>query len=613
MRAVRPLIAVGLVAAVAAAYAGVAELGFTTFDDDAYVTKNPIVLGGVTPKGVWAAFTEFHAQNWHPLTWLSHMVDVALWGLSPAGHHATSVALHALNAVLVFLVLERLTGATWRAALAAALFALHPLRVESVAWIAERKDVLSTAFGLASLYAWSFHPGSTGRRAYATALALFAASLLAKPMLVTFPFLLLVLDWWPLRRLDSPRALAPLAREKWPFFALAVGSCVVTLFAQRQAMGYAPFLLRVQNSLAAYAEYLHRVLDPRELYSMYLYRPSYGWGEIALDVAVAAGITALGLSQARRRPWLLVGWLWFAGSLVPTLGIVQVGVQSFADRYTYFPFIGLAWIAAFAAGELAERVRFGRPLAAGAAALVLAACALQTRAQVRVWKDNLTLFEHAIALDPANWYAHTEVGIALTARGELERGKAELEEAVRLRPSHARALGNLAMAEALRGDPERALALIDRALELEPTLPGGRLVRAIALEKSARYFAAEEAYRHTLEVEPDDREAGFRLARLLSVLPDAQLRDGAEAVARCEHACAVAPCEGAEELDVCAMAAMEAGRPAEAIEKGTRALAAAQARGDDALARKIASRLTAYRAGRPIRLRTTPTGADPGR
>ena len=265
LRPTRIGVAAGLAALVAAAYSGVVELGFLTFDDDGYVTKNPMVLGGLTPRAVWAAFSQFHAQNWHPLTWLSHMLDVSLYGLWPAGHHLTSVALHAANAVLVFLVLERLTGATWRAAFAAALFAVHPLRVESVAWIAERKDVLSTCFGLAALYAWSF-------RSYWASVGLFAASLCAKPMLVTFPFLLLVLDWWPLRRLDSPRALVALAREKWPFFALSLGSCVVTLFAQREAMGYAPLPLRLANSLAAFQEYLYRVVDPRALYPMYLYR-----------------------------------------------------------------------------------------------------------------------------------------------------------------------------------------------------------------------------------------------------------------------------------------------------------------------------------------------------
>ena len=613
MKAVRPLVAAGLVAAVAAAYSGVGELGFTTFDDDSYVTRNPMVLGGVTPDGVWAAFTQFHAQNWHPLTWLSHMLDVSVYGLAPAGHHATSVALHALNAVLVFLVLERLTGATWRAAFAAAFFALHPLRVESVAWIAERKDVLSTSFGLAALYAWSFHPGNASRRAYATALALFAASLLAKPMLVTLPFLLLVLDWWPFRRLDSPRALWPLVREKSPFFALSLGSCVVTLLAQREAMGYAPLPLRLQNSLSAYAGYLYRVLDPRELYVMYLYRASYGWGEIALDVALAGGITAVALWQARPRPWLLVGWLWFAGTLVPTLGIVQVGVQAFADRYTYFPFIGLAWIAAFAGGEVAERVPLGRALAAAAAALVLAACALQTRSQIPVWKSQISLFEHAIALDPANWYAHTELGVAFAVSGDISRGKAELEEAVRLRPGHGRAVGNLAMLEAERGDAERALALIDHGLAVDPNLTGARLVRAIALEKTGRYLAAEAEYRRSLELEPETRETAFRLARLLSVMPEPELRNGAEAVALCERACSAEPCESAQELDVCAMAAMEAGRQVEAIDKASRAVDAARAAGDQALAGKIAGRLAAYRLGQPTRLRTTPSGVDPER
>ncbi len=599
----RAAIAAGLCLLVAAGFSEVVHGEFLAFDDDAYVTQNPLVTGGLTPRAALDAFTSFHAGNWHPLTWLSHMLDVSLFGLAPAGHHATSALLHAANAVLAFLALAELTGTRWRAAFAAALFALHPLRVESVAWVAERKDVLSACFGLAALWSWARFARAETRASYWGSVALFAAALLAKPMLVTFPFLLLVLDAWPLARLESARAVWPRVREKWPFFALAAASCLVTLAAQAPGMKPVPFELRLENAVLAYVEYLRRVVDPRELAAMYPYREFISARAFLASLAVVGGVTALALAQRRRRPWLLVGWLWFAGTLVPTLGLVQVGVQAFADRYTYLPFLGLALAASYALAELAERARLGRPVALGAAALLLGALTWQTRAQVRTWHDTVTLFTHAIDVTRSNWFAHTELGVALAARGELDDARSEFEAALRIRSDLPRALANLGRLLAATGAPNEGVDALERALALDPQLAGGRLALGSALERAGRIADAEAAYRAALGEPSGARESRLRLARLLSVSPEPQLRDGPRALALCEEACRESPCDSPEELDVWALASMEAGRADEAIARGRQAVALAHARGDSALAAKLEARLAGYLRGEPVRLR----------
>jgi tetratricopeptide (TPR) repeat protein len=599
----RALIAVGLCLLVAAGFAEVVNGEFLAFDDDVYVTQNPLVTGGLRAHALLGAFTSFYAGNWHPLTWLSHMLDVSLFGVTPAGHHATSVLLHAANAVLAFLALSELTGTRWRAAVAAALFAVHPLRVESVAWVAERKDVLSACFGLAALWAWARFARRDTRASYWGSVALFAAALLSKPMLVTFPFLLLLLDAWPLGRLESPRALWPRVREKWPFFALSAASCLVTLAAQASGVKAVPLALRLENAMVAYAEYVLRVADPRELAAIYPYRDFISPRAFFAALALVGGVTGLALLQARRRPWLLVGWLWFAGMLVPTLGLVQVGVQAFADRYTYLPFLGLALAASFTLGELAERAHFGRPLAISAAGLVLAALVWQTRAQVRTWHSTVTVFTHAIEVTRSNWFAHTELGVALAARGELEPAREEFEAALRIRPDLPRALANLGRLLAETGAPEEGADDLERALALDPQLSGARLALGSALERAGRGADAEDAYRAALADPRGAREARLRLARLLSVSPDPQLRDGAQAVALCEEACRESPCDSPESLDVWAMASMEAGRAADAVAKGRQAVALARARGDGALAAKLEARLDGYLRGEPVRAR----------
>jgi len=609
----RAAISVGLAALVALAFAGALQNEFLSFDDDLYVTANPLVLDGLTPARVGEAFRVFHAGNWHPLTWISHMVDVELFGLEPAGHHAVNVLLHAANAVLVFLLIASLTGATWRAAAVAAFFALHPLRVESVAWVAERKDLLSSLFGLLALLAWLPFARSGRARARWLALVCFALSLLAKPMLVTLPFLLLVLDWWPLQRLRARADLWPRVREKLGFFALTLGSCLVTLAAQAPGIQAVPFGYRLANTIQSLAAYLGLVLWPSPLAVLYPYRPGIAWGALAGAALLLAALSALALWQAPRRPWLLAGWLWFVGLLVPTLGLVQVGVQAYADRYTYLPFVGLALAAVFAAGEVIERAGARRRLAAGTAAavalLLLALCVARTRAQVELWRDTVTLFTHTLAVTEANFIAHRELGIALAARGELERARAELEAAVRIHPRYAIALANLGKLHVETGSVDQGVALFRRALAVDPKLRGGERAIGLALEPVGRFHEAAAAYRAALALDPSDRIAALQLARLLAIAPDAGLRDGARAVELAELACGAEGCRKPEEIDVLAMAYMEAGRQDDAVRTAARAAELARERGDEVLAAKIEGRRASYLRGEPVRVRlpTTPS------
>ena len=615
MSARRAALAAGLAALVAVAFAGALENEFLSFDDDIYVTANPLVLDGLTPERVGEAFTSFDAGNWHPLTWLSHMTDVELFGLDPAAHHAVNLALHALNAVLVFLVLSALTGTTWRAAVVGAFFAVHPLRVESVVWLAERKDLLSTAFGLLALLAWTGFTRGGGPRARFLALACFALSLAAKPMLVTLPFLLLLLDYWPLARLRAREDLWPRVREKLGFFAFSLGSCIVTLAAQAPAIQQVPFALRMSNVVLSIPSYLSLVFWPAPLAVLYPYRIAVAWSDVLGAVVLLGSITALALWQARRRPWLLVGWLWFAGLLVPTLGIVQVGLQAYADRYTYLPFVGVALVLAFAGAELVERAARPRRLAAGVAAcvtvLALLVCIARTRAQVEIWRDTVSLFTHATAVTRANFIAHRELGMALAARGELERARTELEEAVRLNPSYALALANLGKLRVATGQVDEGLALLRRALEVDPELRGGDRAIGLALEPVGRLAEAAAAYRAALARDPLDRIAALQLARLLAISPDASLRDGARAVELCELACGEAGCQTPEEFDVLAMAYMEAGRRDDAVRTAQRAVELARERGDERLAAKIEGRSKAYARGDPVRV-NVPTPSPGG-
>jgi tetratricopeptide (TPR) repeat protein len=431
-----------LAAVVWLAYRPVLANDFTGYDDPEYVTQNPHVNSGLSAANIAWAFRAAHSNNWHPLTWLSHALDCALFGLRPSGHHAISLALHIANTVLLFLWLAALTGSMWRGAAVAAIFGVHPLHVESVAWVAERKDVLSTFFFLLALLAYSAQVKRGGAARYSMVAILFACGLMAKPMLVTFPLILLLLDCWPYARKDRRRMWL----EKLPLLALSAASCALTLWAQRQggavaALDRLPLGLRLENAVVSYLRYLAQMAYPVRLAAIYPF-PLHGlaaWTVIASVLAIAA-ITAASVALRRRRPWLLTGWGWYLITLLPVIGIVQVGMQAMADRYMYIPMIGLLMAVVW------EGARLPRPAAAAATIAVLAVSGVLTWRQAHVWHDGATLFAHAVAVTEDNFIAHDNLGVELDRQGRSEEALAHYREAVRIRPGDRNSEKNYALA-----------------------------------------------------------------------------------------------------------------------------------------------------------------------
>jgi Tfp pilus assembly protein PilF len=519
MRSSRWAIALALAVATLAVYAPVGGHAFVDYDDDEYVFRNPHVQAGLSAEGVAWAFTSLDAANWHPLTWLSHMLDCELFGLRPAGHHLVSLGLHVLNAVLLFLVLSRLTGGLWRSAAVAALFALHPLNVESVAWVAERKNVLSTFFWLATIGAYGWYARRPGPSRYLAVAAGTILALLSKPMAVTLPFVLLLLDFWPLGRVSRP-AVPRLLLEKLPLFALAALVSAITFEAHLRggsvvAVEAIPPGARLANAIVSYAAYVGKLVWPARLGVFYPHRES-SLPLAGVTVAAAALMlaTAGALRAGRRAPYLTVGWLWYLGTLLPVIGIVQVGTQAMADRYAYVPAIGLFVAAVWGAAALASGPQAARALAAAAAAALLA-LAVRTSLQVRVWRDSLTLFRSTIAAVPDSWVAHYNLGNDLTAAGRTAEAEAEFRETIRLRPRFARAHNNLGDALDAQGRPREAIAAYADAIRINPELAEAHNNLGTALAAMGRLQEGEASLRRAVALQPGFVEAYLNLGIVL--------------------------------------------------------------------------------------------------
>jgi tetratricopeptide (TPR) repeat protein len=527
MTSPRPALAAALFLGTAGVFLPAVSHGFITYDDPTYVTENAHVQGGITREALRWAFRSTEASNWHPLTWISHMADCQLYGLNPSGHHLTSVLLHAANAALLFLALSRMTGAPWRSALAAALFAVHPLHVESVAWVSERKDVLCGTFWMLAL--WAYPSGKDSRRFPALSFAAFILGLLCKPMMVTFPFVLLLLDFWPLGRWadPAPGARRRLVLQKIPFLAASAAACLVTVLAQSKGGAVAsvseyPLGVRVANAAVSYGRYLWKALAPKGLSVFY---PSTGemppLGHAILAAALLAALSAGAAISARRRPYLLVGWLWYLGTLVPVIGIVQVGGQAFADRYTYLPLVGVFAAASWAAGDLAARWPGGRRLVAGGCAAVLLLLAALTSRQLAFWKDGTTLFGHAIAVTGEdNWVAHANLSATYAKDSPLRAG-AEYQETVRIlaavAETHDRKGMDLAKAA---GSSDEAMKEFREAIQILPDLPQPHFNLGLALTKvPGRLDEAVEEFRTAVRLRPDYFEARYNLGTALLRVP----------------------------------------------------------------------------------------------
>jgi len=519
----RKRIAAGVVLTVLTlvAYWPVLQNDFVVYDDRTYVVENPHVLQGLSRAGFAWAWTSTHASNWHPLTWLSHMLDQELYGSDARGHHATSLALHLAGTLLLFGLLDRATRATLRSAFVAALFAVHPVHVESVVWVAERKDVLSTLLLLMTLAAYAGYARKPGPWRYLAVAVLFALGLMAKPMLVTLPLLLLLLDFWPLGR-GSARTVGPLLREKVPLVLLALVSSVVTVAAQRAggavgSMERFPVDVRIGNAILSYVAYLRLAVWPSGLAVFYPHPRAVSLLPVVASAAFLAGVSAWVFRARKRHPYLLVSWLWYLVALVPVIGLLQVGEQAMADRYTYVPLIGIFVMVAWGIPDAmrAARVR-SRGLSVAAVVAVLALVPL-TRAQVARWRDSRTLFEHTLAVTEGNWVAHNNLGLVLEETGHPEEAIAQLEAALDLRPGHASVHNNLGNALADLDRHDEAVRHFERAIAAQPGYARAHYNLASSLTRLERTAEALAHYREAARLEPDDprmrNNLGIALAR----------------------------------------------------------------------------------------------------
>ncbi len=513
---------------------------FVNYDDNLFVTSNVHVQNGLTLKNIKWAFCNPVAANWHPLTVLSHMLDCQLFGLNPWGHHLTSVLLHAANTVLVFLLLRNLTGAIWRSVLVAALFGLHPLRVESVAWVAERKDVLSTCFGLLALIFYvryarrvtsdtcqvtrtnstlspvTRHPSLF----YWLALFLFALGLMSKPMLVTWPFVMLLLDYWPLERFKHS-SVWRLVTEKIPFFVLAAGTSIVTFVVQKQTSALVmvedlPLGARSGNALISYCRYLGELFWPRDLAVFYPHPGHWAVGQVVLAGGLILGMTVFFIMGRGRYPFLLMGWLWYCGTLVPVIGMVQVGEQAMADRYTYIPSLGVLVVVIWGAYELTRRWRY-QVMAlsvAGCAAIIL--CLGLTRQQLGYWKDSETLYRHALEVTENNYIVHNNLGNTLLEKDQIDEAMVHYQKAIQLKPGYADAHNNLANMLAKKGQFAEAIEHYQKALEIDPDYPDAHYNLGIALGEKGQLDEAMVHYQKAIQLKPDYADAYNNLANMLA-------------------------------------------------------------------------------------------------
>jgi Flp pilus assembly protein TadD len=535
-----------LVGVTLAVYWPVMRCDFVNYDDPDYFTSNTHVLTGLTRGNVAWAFTTGFTSNWHPLTWLSLMLDVNVFGPGPAGPHLTNLLFHLANTALVFLLLRRLTAADWRSALVAALFALHPLHVESVAWVAERKDVLSAFFGLLALLFYARHAQKRSKVEeresaatpeslaldprlstldYSLALLFFALGLMSKPMLVTLPLVMLLLDYWPMERFKvqgSRFRIQSLVWEKIPFFVLSAISCVVTFIVQQKGGALVTLVKislaqRVQNTFVAYARYLGKVFWPGPLANPYPYPDHWDGWFVIYAVALMIGLCAVAGLQARRFPFAATGWFWFVGTLVPVIGLVQVGNQSLADRYTYLPLIGIFMIAAWSLTALCTNWRLPKLVAVILAVVLLTACGLRTRNQIGYWQNSGTLCRHALAVTENNFVACNNLGTWLSKNGEVTRAMDWFRQSLQIRPDNPDALYNLGNAFAKLCDWDEAVANYRQALEITPNQADILDNLGFALAAKKQYAEAVTNFEAALKLNPDSASAHNNLAGVLFI------------------------------------------------------------------------------------------------
>jgi tetratricopeptide (TPR) repeat protein len=639
---------------------------FVNFDDDLYVYNSPGIQAGLTIKGIAAAFTSPHARNWHPLTTLSHMLDCQLYGLNAGGHHATNIILHTIAVLLLFRVLRQMTGAVWKSALVAALFAVHPLHVESVAWVSERKDVLSAVFFFLMLDVYGRYARAASVTRYLVVIVLFAAGLMSKPMLVSGPIVLLLLDYWPLRRFDQPsltsektrisktaneRPVVPLLfLEKIPLFILSAVACVITFVIQKRATGAIPplpFLWRLQNAFASYVIYVWKTVWPTNLAVFYPHpNDTLAIWEVTFAIVLLLAITATAIVFRSQRPYLLTGWFWYVVMLVPVIGLVQVGEQGHADRYTYLPNIGLFVVMVWFAADVAIVRRSRSRLAVSTAVAVLIVLALAWAAfiQTSYWCNSETLWTHALSVTADNDVAHNNLGYLCTDRGELDKAISQFESAARIRSGKLHPHYNLASAfvqmnlgDALarKGRSDEAMVHYEEAIRLQPNYADAYYNRGNVLFTMGRTDEAIADWERTLEIQPNDADAhtglGNALLRkgslkeaiahyekalaiapqdphsrnniawVLATASDASVRDGARAMGFAQEAVHLSSGREPRFLRTLAAAYAESGRFSEALAVAQQAVMIATMQGKTDMANRLKKDLVLYRGRLPLR------------
>ena len=567
------LILLFLTAATLLAFWRVNHCEFINFDDHEYVTENGSIQNGITIEGIRWAFTTYHASNWHPLTWISHMLDVQLFGLNPRWHHLTNLLFHIANTLLLFFVFHRMTKAPWQSACVAALFALHPLHVESVAWVAERKDVLSTFFWMLTLGAYLYYVERPGLWRYVVVIVFFALGLMAKPMLVTLPFVLLLLDLWPLMRFERKR-ITPKIRvetgkpasaekrirkpgrkqvqkdavstgnnavkaeqpaagkvpwawirlllwEKIPLFALTALSCIVTYLAQEKAViaiEALPLSDRISNAFLSYILYIVKMIWPSDLAILYPHPGSWPPWQVLGAVILLVALTFMALLKARRVPYLAVGWLWYVGTLVPVIGLVQVGGHAMADRYTYIPLIGLFILIAWGIPELLKEWRWRKEALVVASAVILLGLFAATWTQVGYWQNSMTLFDHALGVTQRNSVIHNNRGQAYASLGNYTRAIEDFNQAIEIDPKYPMAYYNRGTMYISLGNHTQAIMDFDRAIMMNPTYAEAYCNRGKAYNSLGNPTRAIQDYDQAIKINPKYAEAYYNRGTLYSIL-----------------------------------------------------------------------------------------------